>query len=548
MGCRAITVQGDSYDPGGIISGGSTNGMNWLREYCNAAQVGVEADRIVGKARQYDQLDAQLNEFLTQSMSLGHQNNEINARLERMKRSGYHRGVESIDELQKQIDEKMREIAVNQDKVKKSKETIKEYGDIVKSMNSGSGDNEKRKVEMKKELEVKKNELRALAGLCEQLRGESEDLEENLKDFIDANTNLKTDLASVTARLVELESLLANALQTSTQCNEDQVVAQKEMDRFLKAHQEEERKLNALKAEIVTSENNIKSFQTQISALKAHVKELDTAIVDSQAAIQAALKANLWIKNDEPRFNVPNTEYDFSEKTTATIQESLERESTKLTTLKKFNDPLCIEELDQLEADYKDKMAKLNGVKVDRDAIKKSIAMLDLKKTETVENTFKVVNRYFGQIFSILLPGAQSRLKPHRSAAISSSKQDGEDNSAPVEGPLVGCEMQVAFNGKWKESLSELSGGQRSLLALSLILALLRCKPAPLYILDEVDAALDASHTQNIGKTIKEHFEQSQFIIVSLKEGMFENANILVRTQLGPNGSQISVSRRGGTE
>jgi hypothetical protein len=68
----------------------------------------------------------------------------------------------------------------------------------------------------------------------------------------------------------------------------------------------------------------------------------------------------------------------------------------------------------------------------------------------------------------------------------------------------------VAFGGVWKDSLSELSGGQKSLLALSLILAMLLFKPAPIYILDEVDAALDLSHTQNIGRMIKTHFPQSQ--------------------------------------
>lgn len=102
----------------------------------------------------------------------------------------------------------------------------------------------------------------------------------------------------------------------------------------------------------------------------------------------------------------------------------------------------------------------------------------------------------------------------------------------------------MAFGGVWKESLSELSGGQKSLLALSLILAMLLFKPAPIYILDEVrshldwyalfavcsvfrppswlcppvcpssapqvDAALDLSHTQNIGRMIKQHFPQSQ--------------------------------------
>ena len=70
----------------------------------------------------------------------------------------------------------------------------------------------------------------------------------------------------------------------------------------------------------------------------------------------------------------------------------------------------------------------------------------------------------------------------------------------------------------------------RSLIALSLIMALLQFKPAPMYILDEIDAALDLSHTQHIGQLFKNRFKGSQFIVVSLKEGLFVNANVLFRT------------------
>ena len=77
------------------------------------------------------------------------------------------------------------------------------------------------------------------------------------------------------------------------------------------------------------------------------------------------------------------------------------------------------------------------------------------------------------------------------------------------QGVEKGLDLIVGFNGKWKESLTELSGGQRSLLALSFILALLRYQPAPLYILDEIDSALDLSHTQNIGLMIKKFFKNS---------------------------------------
>lgn len=72
-----------------------------------------------------------------------------------------------------------------------------------------------------------------------------------------------------------------------------------------------------------------------------------------------------------------------------------------------------------------------------------------------------------------------------------------------------GLELKVKFNGVEKQNLGELSGGQRSLLALSFVLALMKFKPAPLYILDEIDAALDLSHTQNIGIMIKKHFSMS---------------------------------------
>ncbi len=114
---------------------------------------------------------------------------------------------------------------------------------------------------------------------------------------------------------------------------------------------------------------------------------------------------------------------------------------------------------------------------------------------------------------------------------------------------MDGLEVKVQLGTVWKQSLTELSGGQRygllghiltsihstsqrrSLIALSLIMALLQFKPAPMYILDEIDAALDLSHTQHIGQLFRTRFKGSQFIVVSLKEGLFTNANVLFRAR-----------------
>jgi len=145
------------------------------------------------------------------------------------------------------------------------------------------------------------------------------------------------------------------------------------------------------------------------------------------------------------------------------------------------------------------------------------------KKNEALQKTYEKVNKDFGSIFTTLLPGTQAKLEPPEGKTV-----------------LDGLEVKVAFGDVWKESLTELSGGQRSLLALSLILSLLLFKPAPMYILDEIDAALDLSHTQNIGRMLKTHFSKSQFIIVSLKEGMFNNANVLFKTKFDDGVSTVS--------
>lgn len=156
--------------------------------------------------------------------------------------------------------------------------------------------------------------------------------------------------------------------------------------------------------------------------------------------------------------------------------------------------------IEKAEGEYTELLRKRKVVENDKKKIQTVIENLDVKKKIELERTWKKVNKDFGSIFSTLLPGTNAKLEP----------PEGME-------AWEGLEVKVAFGDIWKQSLSELSGGQRSLIALSLILSLLLYKPAPMYILDEVDAALDLSHTQNIGNMLKTHFSQSQFIVVSLK-------------------------------
>ncbi|KAI5170858.1 structural maintenance of chromosome 2 [Nematocida sp. LUAm3] len=169
-----------------------------------------------------------------------------------------------------------------------------------------------------------------------------------------------------------------------------------------------------------------------------------------------------------------------------------------------------LEKNEELEEKLKE---KINKLKKDKETIQKSIEKLNVKETEAIEELFVSVNKRIGRYVQYFIPNGDAKL-------------------VCVDGsPMNGIELHVKM-GSWKKGLSELSGGQKSICALSLVFSLLKSRASPLYILDEIDAALDASHTEAMGRMIQKEFEGSQFIVVSLKDGMYHNANALFQTYI----------------
>merc|ERR1719183_3146777 len=221
-----------------------------------------------------------------------------------------------------------------------------------------------------------------------------------------------------------------------------------------------------------------------------------------------------WIETDRAHFGKPGTDFDFEAHDYQQSKDRFTKLSNQQSRLSKSINKKAVAMFEKAEQEYKDLLQKREIIMNDKKKIEKVIKDLDKKKVETLRKTWAKVNKDFDSIFGTLLPFTNAKLE-----------------APPGMDETEGLEIKVAFNGIWKTSLTELSGGQRSLLSLSLVLALLLFKPAPMYILDEIDSALDLSHTQNIGHMIRTHFPHSQFIVVSLKEGMFNHANVLFRTR-----------------
>ena len=264
-------------------------------------------------------------------------------------------------------------------------------------------------------------------------------------------------------------------------------------------------------------------LQLLISKVRDDCARLADEIARFAAFLGSMARAHAWIADVEGSFGASGGAFDFAALNVEESRRALTDLEARQEQLKRHVNPHVLDMIDRVELKEAALRKMLATVHRDRHKIEATISTLDDFKAETLRRTWTRVNEDFGAILADLLPGAFCRLAPVGAGVV--------EVADVAQADATGLDIRVRLGSVWKESLVELSGGQRSLTALALILALLQYRPAPMYILDEVDAALDLSHTQNIGNLLKRRFKGSQFIVVSLKEGMFSNANVLFRTR-----------------
>ncbi|KAF2311710.1 hypothetical protein GH714_026311 [Hevea brasiliensis] len=385
---------------------------------------------------------------------------------------------------------------------------------LEKSIKEHDNNREGRLKDLEKKIKALKSEVQLASKDLKGHGNERERLIMEQEAVIKEQTSLESQLNSLRMQInhLNLEVEEQKMKVVSIRKNHDQ--AQSELDLIRKKMKECDSQISSILKEQQKLEHKVGERKLERKKLENEVKRMEMEQKDCSMKVDKLVEKHAWIASEKQLFGRSGTDYDFMSCDPCKAREELEKLQAEQSGLEKRVNKKVMAMFEKAEDEYNDLMSKKNIIENDKSKIKKVIEELDEKKKETLKVTWVKVNNDFGSIFSTLLPGTMAKLEPPEGCSF-----------------LDGLEVRVAFGGVWKQSLSELSGGQRSLLALSLILALLLFKPAPLYILDEVDAALDLSHTQNIGRMIKAHFPHSQFIVVSLKEGMFNNANVLFRTK-----------------
>mmetsp|Transcript_14152 Transcript_14152/g.13681 ORF Transcript_14152/g.13681 Transcript_14152/m.13681 type:complete len:1212 (-) Transcript_14152:154-3789(-) len=528
---KTVTHEGDVYDPSGTMTGGANKNLgNLLSRISDLSiiktKLEVQLKELAATDKLLERIDSKAIMIKDIEGDIENKRYALTICQEKLAESHYMRITVEVENLENQL-------LVLEEDSKSLKDIDVKASDELKRLKDTEKYVKKQRETAMKELEVAVKKSQKGASLIR------EELVKcvNKRDGLFAEVaGLKKDMISQKEQLV----ICTSGLERYEQEVKDFIL---QLDN-VKLKYEEAKKLKTEKEiEISECSLEIKNLQQQknrsdkicdsvckeLSKIALRLAAWEKTHKDAKKNLEVLSKKHTWIEREKEFFGRKGSEYDFEARDVVECQNRLDMLQEEQKRLEKKINKKVQGMLESAEGEFNELNKKKQIIVNDKLKIEAVIEELDIKKAAALQTTWVKVNRDFGSIFTMLLPGTHAKLEPPEGGGVAD-----------------GLEVRVAFNGVWKDSLTELSGGQRSLLALSLILSLLLFKPAPMYILDEVDAALDLSHTQNIGMMLRTHFSASQFIVVSLKEGMFNNANVIFRTRFIDGVSAVTRTVVGG--
>ncbi|KAI1918845.1 Structural maintenance of chromosomes protein 2 [Ophidiomyces ophidiicola] len=523
---KSVTLQGDVYDPSGTLSGGSapnSSGVLLVLQKLNEVMAELNhkerALRILQNTIAKEKKNMDVAKATKQEFDL--KVHEIKLTEEQINGNSSSSIIHAVEEMRANIKQLRTDI---EDAKARHSEANKDIKRIEKDMSEFDNNKDSKLAELQSSLDTLKKKLGknsiSLKTLQKELQASRLDSEQAGGDLTTAEEQLADAEAALNAQKEEVECIQ----REQKRCKEAHDFAQAQLE-------DEQAKLTRFDDELRDLEEAKRSKTARITEegleLQKLGHQLEKLQKDQHNAAQAVSSMEGeydWIEEEKDNFGRPNTPYDFKGQNIAECKSSLRNVTERFQGMKKKINPKVMNMIDSVEKKEASLKNMMKTVIRDKRKIEETIVTLDEYKKEALQKTWTKVNGDFGQIFAELLPGSFAKLDPPEGKEITD-----------------GLEVKVSLGKVWKQSLTELSGGQRSLIALSLIMALLQFKPAPMYILDEVDAALDLSHTQNIGRLIKTRFKGSQFIVVSLKDGMFQNANRIFRTRFSEGTSVVQA-------
>ncbi|BDR56104.1 chromosome segregation protein SMC [Xylocopilactobacillus apis] len=527
---RIVTLDGDLINIGGSMTGGKSSTRNdYFRQTeidekakllteveSNISKNEVEDKKLISKSQEIEKL---LNQCRLEVESLRKETEEQN-RLQAQINAKRNSVNEQIEELKLEISEQEKH-QQSAEKIEELKGQLKENSETTTKLDQEMASiNEQVDKRLREDESGKRSELEsALATLRERklnLKQRQKDFDTQLKKnqteqktTQDRIENLKNDLKNLIVEIKESSDKLKQSNDREQKLNDEKKALIEKSQEITSKHSELDRKLELQQKERSDVAEKLNDLTVQLTRFKV---QLDSLLDD--------------LSNEyEMTFEGAKHFVDENELTDEELKSDPQKLQKKLRDFGNVNLD-AVNEYQKLKerVDFSEK--QLNDVLQARVELQESIDKLDDRVRDLFKEAFDAVNEAFQEIYPTMFSGGTAELKL----------------TDPDDLLKTGVEIVAAPPGKKTRSLSLLSGGEKSLSAITLLFAIINVSTVPFSILDEVEAALDDANVDRFSQYLERFNGKTQFIIITHRRSTMRSAQRLFGVTMVGTGISKMVS------
>jgi chromosome segregation protein len=381
-----------------------------------------------------------------------------------------------------------------------------------------------KELEIRVELGAGEERLRVETEKAESLKLQLDSSRSAIEGAISAAKARAKQLTAARAVLKVLPTLIEGVTQGSNG-------AKREYNQFENERTDQFQELTKVRGEIADIQQKLSDLTQSVHdiELQNHEKRLNLANLVTRAQEELGLDEATLLAEYNPENLIPSNEEDGEPEVfdRAKQFQRLKESEKLLEKLGKVN-PLALEEFSALEQRHKFLTDQLQDLTETRKDLIKIIHDLDEKMQVIFNDAFQDTKKAFETVFPVLFPGGTGSIF-----------LTDPDNLL-----TTGLEVNVKPAGKKIERLSLLSGGERSLAAVALMVSIFKARPSPFYIMDEVEAALDDANLGRLLSIFEDLRTSSQLIIITHQKRTMEIADALYGVSMKSDGISAVVGQR----
>ena len=544
---RLVTLQGDLMHQGGSMTGGSTQ---------------QKASNLLGRDREINELSASVEtmtkqiEQMEQELSEGEESRSREKTAREQAQYAFHQQEIAVARDTEHLEAARKNQSAQEETVNALEEALSQLDEGLSEISRQLEEAESAamtETEDEAELNARTVELSAQLDL---VRREREGTQEALTDAMLLLQNAQRDSETLTRDRKRLLSdaegcrtELDNLSQKQSQIREGMEKDGLEKEKAAQAIEEKEKQVNRAKEQVSLAEGELKAKQEEIRQLQG---EMEAQRKESQRESErlhrqemalsrlhtemTSLNDRIWTTYELTRSGAQEAVEAMPQQPnlTGNWQESFDEEQAehsageireRIKAMGTVN-VSAIDEYGQMFERYTQLSAQRTDLSQAKADLEELIAQLLEKMEEVFVEQFALLRDYFSETFTRLFDGGS-----------------GEIQLSDPKDPLgCGIEIIVQPPGKKRQLLSLFSGGERALTAIAILFAMLKLKPTPFCILDEIEAALDDANISSFADYLKEFSRDTQFVVVTHRKGTMERCDNLFGVAMEEKGVSSLVS------